>query len=378
MEIALITDIQTLRLAIGTQNSSTPATLLTGVPCRSIFYFDSFRHPFVFQELFKLEKVPFVQLSSLFLSHLRVSNSGQLFQNYCASFVKRIYNLFGNCMINIPTKPLFLGFDFAKVPFAGMFLRLKHTSNSLIPMRNCFNLLSTKEFVSGKNCKLFDAPVNTNENIVGWDISNFFLKYNVEKYFSIFHKQICGSILPSQILFKIFRNNNAEFLSSVNSGERSDFLIKPKRIGIDIVPNTSLFGLRTSSLLMFFDNFFNRDKRFSSFLSCGTGKLRGQEFFAFLIRFVMKRDSVGINGRFGLKTYFTNKIIGLGVGINSRLELFWRTIYNKFCCLNQFHIFNSIRVIIQKSFKKVKIFFGVQEKGGSGKGCEWFAIPLRA
>ena len=57
----MFTKVNSLRFSVGLENSSTPTTLLAGVSSRSVFYSNSFSHSLIFQELFKLVKIPFVQ-----------------------------------------------------------------------------------------------------------------------------------------------------------------------------------------------------------------------------------------------------------------------------------------------------------------------------
>ena len=48
-----------------------------------------------------------VRFSSVFLSHLRISNSLEIFKDYSASTFKRIYNLFSNCLRQFVNKDRF-------------------------------------------------------------------------------------------------------------------------------------------------------------------------------------------------------------------------------------------------------------------------------
>ena len=344
----MFADKDRLEFAVAPFGVTASTALLAGISGRSVFNRYSLGFCLVSQELLKLKEIPFVQVFSLFFSRFCVPNALEVFKDYCASSLNRGYNLFGDCMVDIPTKPLFLGFESPKVPFARMPFRLKGTSKFLVPTRNCFDFLSIKKLVGGQHRNLVDATVNPDELVVGRNISHFFLENNVKKDLVLPNEQIRRGIFPTKILFKVSRDGKSEFLPSIHGGNRNNLLVKPKRVGVDIQTDRSLFGLWTRSLLSSLNFRLNRLESFCCLHSGRDSQLGWKNLSAFLVGLVVKRNAISV---FGLKSSPANKVKGFCVSLYGRLKLAWRTIYNQLCCLNQLHILSFYNYLVFTSTK---------------------------
>ena len=110
----MFADKDRLEFAVAPFGVTATTALLAGISGRSVFNRYSLGFGLVSQKLLKLKEIPFVQVFSLFFSRFCISDALEVFKDYCASSINRRYNLFGDCMVDIPTKPLFLRLDFLR------------------------------------------------------------------------------------------------------------------------------------------------------------------------------------------------------------------------------------------------------------------------
>ncbi len=363
-ERTMFTDKDRLEFAVAPFGVTATTALLAGISGGSVFNRYSFGFGLVSQELLKLVEVPFVQVFSLRFSRFCVSDALEVFKDYCASSLNQRYNLFGDCVVDIPTKPLFLGFKSSKVPFARMSFRLKGTSKFLVPTRNRFDFLSIKKLVGGQHRNLVDSTVNPDELAVGRDVRDILLENDVQKDLVLPNEQIRRSIFPSKILFKVSRDNQRKFLTSIYGRNGDNLLIEPKRVGVHIQTDGRSLGLWARSLLTSLNLGVDRVKRLCGLGSGRDGQLGWKPLATLLVGLVVKRISVVV---VRLKTRLTDKIERLGVSIDGRLKLLWRAVNNQFCCLNQLHTLNSFYNYLHFTYTKntisENIFCKLNKKG---------------
>ena len=310
-----------LRWPVRTGNIAANRTLLRSVPAVNIPYPYSSGFGLVGKKLLKLEEVPFVQLLALFLTKPGILPNGlQVFKCNHGSWLQRFYYLFADLMVNIGPETVLLLGNFAKVSFSRFTATgLKFVSQLFITVRNMFDVSTAEELLVGCNGKVIDSPVNSNSFAGKRDISNFFLKNNMQENAVSSQKQIGRSTSPVKILLKIFRNSYWEFLSAVNGQKRNFVPVKPNVIASGIVPDRTEFALWARYLLFFLKPVFGGFKCFGNLHSGGNSKLRREVRTCSLIRLVVQRNTVKV---FVLPTCLANVIKSTSICLERWLDFF--------------------------------------------------------
>ena len=344
-----------LTRTIRATNMTALATFLTGVASGNISRPNPIGFPFVLQEGLQLEEVPLVNLFSLLFAEPNIlANTLQVFQNYCASRFKRIYNLFGNAVVDILTKPSLFRRHSTRVSFARMPFGLQFASQPFVSSRYGLYLLPTEELIVRGNSKIYNASINADHFPVGRNVGDFLLKDDIQKDFSIADKQIRRSVSPAKVLLKVFRHQHLDSTATFNGLDGDLAGGKEQAVTVGIVANRTAVGFwtgRFSSCLDFGSHCF---QRFSGFHSSRDRQLGRQVFPSCMIGLVMQRNAIRI---FGVPAGLADEVVSLGVGVHRRLESLWRSLQDNFRCTNQLHI-SSFQKSIGDSCKKMqKVLF---------------------
>ena len=330
---------QRLTSTVGFSRMTAYATLLRSIASRGMLNLNTFCHAFVCQKLFQLVKVPLVGFSLLLFPSLGLSDSFQVFQDNSRTAWSRSDDLLGNQVIDISAKPSLFRTDFAKVSFARMPFGLQFRSERFVSLGNSFDGLTTEKLVLGSHCQLVDASIDPNGFAAGWDIFNFFLENNVEKYFVISDEQFRSRPSPAQILFEVIREDGFEFQSSVNRLDRDLTTIRHQSITVGIITDGTTFGLRTGGISSVSDFRSDSLQGFGGFGSCGDRQLRRQTkvLSGGFVGFVVQGNTIGV---LVVPTSLTDQVVCLSVSSQSGTERRSRSVQDYFGCANQFHIFN--------------------------------------
>ena len=335
-EMANSTTENGLMRTIRTTNMSATTALLRSVSRIDIVCSNAFRHSFVHKKLFQLTEVPFVNLFPLFFSHSNsLPNTLEFFKDHRASCFQRINNLLCNAVVSIPTKPCLFHRNATKVSFARMPFGLQLAPQPFVSFGYGFDLLSTEELIVRGNSKIHNPSINPDKLLVGRSVGNLLLKDNMQKDFTVSNKKISRSPLPIDVLLEVVRDQQFELQPSADGLDGDIVGEQLQGVTVGIITNRTLFGFWTSCVSALLDFCCNGFKRFSGFHSSRNSQLGRKIFSGGLVSQMVQRNSVGF---FGVPTDLTSKIVGFGVGINSRLESLWRSLNDQFSRSCQFHI----------------------------------------
>ena len=335
---------------------STPAAFLAGVPSVNIFNTYPSCVRFIGKELFKLGKVPFVQILALFFAKPYVlSNSAQFFKRNHRATVKGFYDSFCNHMVAIGSKTVLLVGNLFKVSF-GRFATtgLQRTSDSFITLGNFFNTTATKELIFRSNGNFLNPPVNTHNLAGGFRIGNIFAKNHIQKNFTFSDKQISGTSLPCKILVKIFRNKNGDLYPACNSKQRKLIPVKPYIVTSGIISDRRLFRFWAGSFLFFLYSCLDHFNRFSGLHPSGYSKLRREVFSRDRIGFSMQGYSVRVAI---IPSCLAHEVKCLCVFFNRWLDNFYRDIEFEFYSSYKLHIhiLNTIGAFVKRKTLKIRL-----------------------
>lgn len=152
-----------------------------------------------------------------------------------------IYNPFSNAVIRVSHK-LFLStrhlfkFTFGR---ASAFL-LKFLPQMLVSTLNRSNMLTIVKEVIGEHCMVIDSSVHSEYILDGSGFWSIGFCYNVELESAIVNGESRIAEIPIEVLPKIFRYNNRNFYSTINTRERCNRFLTIERECPDIEPNSGI------------------------------------------------------------------------------------------------------------------------------------------